>query len=149
VETMHGGARSSGRRATRRFRDALVTAEVALALTLTIGATLLAKSLIRLERVEVGFSPDRVVTASIIPPRTRYADPARVVAFFDDLFQRITALPGVAGVAVTNSLPPDGLSVTDGFVVEDRLPAPDRGAPVGPILSVSDDYFRVLGVRLV
>jgi putative ABC transport system permease protein len=72
-----------------------------------------------------------------------------VVAFFDDLLARIEALPGVTGAAVTNSLPPDGLSETDSFLVEDRPPSPDRGAPVGPILSVSDDYIRVLRVPLI
>src|SRR5262249_16607719 len=76
-------------------------------------------------------------------------DRSRVVAFFDDLLERVKAIPGVAGVSVTNSLPPDGLSETDGFVVEERLPPPDRGAPVGPILSVGEDYFRVVGVRLI
>jgi putative ABC transport system permease protein len=148
VETMQGGSRSAGHPAKARFRSALVVAEVALALMLAVGAALLAKSLARLERVEVGFSPDHLIMSSITPPRSRYPDDPRVVAFFDDLLERVGALPGVVGASVTNSLPPDGLSETDSFVVEDRLPAPDRGAPVGPILSVGDDYFRVLGVRL-
>jgi putative ABC transport system permease protein len=148
-ETMQGEARSAGRPATRRFRSALVIAEVALSLTLAVGAALLAKSLVRLEHVDVGFSPDHLVTASITAARSQYPEASRVVSFFDDLLGRVEVLPGVAGAAVTNSLPPDGLSETDGFVVEDRLPAPDRGAPVGPILSVSDDYFGVLRVRLL
>jgi putative ABC transport system permease protein len=148
VETMQGGARSAGRPSMRRFRNALVVAEVALALMLAVGAALLAKSLARLERVEVGFSPDHLIMSSINPPRSRYSDGPRVVAFFDDLLERVDAFPGVVGASLTNSLPPDGLSETDSFVVEDRLPVADRGAPVGPILSVSDDYFRVLGVRL-
>jgi predicted permease len=149
VSAIQGGTRSSAHRATRRVRNGLVIAEVSLALTLTAGAVLLAKSLIRLERVEVGFSTDRLVTASIVPPRSRYPERANVVTFFDDLFARVNAIPGVVGASVTNSLPPDGLSETDSFVVEDRLPPPDRGAPVGPILSVGDEYFRVLGARLI
>jgi putative ABC transport system permease protein len=148
VETMFGGARSSARRPMRRLRNVLVVTEVALALTLTVGAALLTRSLMRLQRVEVGFSPDHVLTASIAAPRSRYPDGPRVVALFDDLLERVHAVPGVVGASVTNSLPPDGLSMTDSFVVEDRLPPPDRGAPVGPILSVGDDYFRVLGVQL-
>src|SRR2546426_890725 len=59
------------------------------------------------------------------------------------------AIPGIAGASVTTSLPPDGLSETDSFVVEDRLPPPDHGAPVGPILSIGDEYFRVIGTRLL
>ncbi|HLQ44253.1 MAG TPA: FtsX-like permease family protein [Planctomycetaceae bacterium] len=61
----------------------------------------------------------------------------------------MNAIPGIAGASVTNSLPPDGLSETDSFVVEDRLPPPDHGAPVGPILSIGDEYFRVIGTRLL
>jgi putative ABC transport system permease protein len=146
---LQGGPRSSARRSMRRFRNTLVIAEVALALTLTIGAALLVQSLARLERVDVGFSGDRLVTASIVPPQSRYSDGSRVVAFFDDLLDRVKAIPGVVDASVTNSLPPNGLSETDSFVVEDRLPPPDRGAPVGPILSVGDDYFRVLGARIL
>jgi len=146
---IQGGMRSSGNPGTRRVRNALVAAEIALALTLTVGAVLLTKSLIRLERVDVGFRADRLVTASVVPPRSRYPDAARVVAFFDDLLGRVNAIPGIAGASVTNSLPPDGLSETDSFVVEDRLPPPDHGAPVGPILSIGDEYFRVIGTRLL
>jgi putative ABC transport system permease protein len=149
VETLQAGVRSSSRTAARRLRNALVVAEIALALTLAIGAALLGKSLIRLQHVEVGFSPEHIVTASMTPPAADYPGGPRVVAFFDDLLRRIETLPGVTGAAVTNSLPPDGLSETDNFVVEDRQPSSDRGAPVGPILSVSDSYFRVLGVPLI
>ena len=149
VETFQAAARSSSRAAARRLQDALIVAEIALALTLAIGAALLAKSLIRLQHVEVGFSSEHIVTASITPPPADYPGGPRVVAFFDDLLRRIETLPSVTGAAVTNSLPPDGLSETDNFVVEDRPPSPDRGAPVGPILSVSDNYFRVLRVPLI
>jgi putative ABC transport system permease protein len=149
VETLQAGVRSSSRTAARRLRNALIVTEIALALTLAIAAALLAKSLIRLQHVEVGFSSEHLVTASITPPPADYPGGPRVVAFFDDLLRRIETLAGVSGAAVTNSLPPDGLSATDNFVVEDRPPSPDRGAPVGPILSVSDNYFRVLRVPLI
>jgi putative ABC transport system permease protein len=149
VETLQAGVRASSRAAARRLRNALIVTEIALALTLAIGAALLAKSLIRLQHVEVGFSSEHLVTASITPPPADYPGGPRVVAFFDDLLRRVETLPGVTGAAVTNSLPPDGLSETDNFVLEDRPPSPDRGAPVGPILSVSDNYFRVLGVPLI
>jgi putative ABC transport system permease protein len=149
VETLQAGVRSSSRAAARRFRNGLIVTEIALALTLAIGAALLAKSLIRLQHVEVGFNAEHIVTASITPSVADYPSGPRVVAFFDDLLRRIETLPGVTSAAVTNSLPPDGLSETDTFVVEDGPPSPDRGAPVGPILSVSDNYFRVLRVPLI
>jgi predicted permease len=149
LETLQAGLRSSSPAAARRFRNALIVTEIALALTLAISAALLAKSLIRLQHVEVGVNSEQIVTASITPPAADYPSGPRVVAFFDDLVQRVETLPGVTSAAVTNSLPPDGLSETDSFVVEDALPSPDRGAPVGPILSISDNYFRVLRVPLI
>jgi len=149
VETMQSGVRTAGRAAARRFRNGLVVVEIALALMLAVGAALLAKSLIRLQDVAIGFSPDHLVTASITVHRARYPDVPRVVAFFDDLLQRVERLPGVAGAAVTNSLPPDGLSETDNFIVEEKPPSVNRGAPVGPILSVSTNYFRLLRVPLL
>jgi len=149
VETMQSGMRSAGRRTASRFRNALVILEMALALMLAVGAALLAKSLVRLQQVDVGFSPEHILTASITPPHARYPDAPRIAAFFDQLLQRVENLPGVAGAGVTNSLPPDGLSETDNFIVEDNPPSSDRGAPVGPILSVSNSYFRVLHVPLV
>jgi putative ABC transport system permease protein len=149
VETIQAGARSSPRAAARRLRSALIVVEIGLALSLAIGAALLAKSLIRLQHVEVGLSPEHLVTASITPPPADYPGGTRLVAFFDDLLRRIETLPGVTGAAVTNSLPPDGLSETDNFLVQERPPSPDRGAPVGPILSVSENYFRVLHVPLI
>jgi predicted permease len=149
VGALQGGTRTSARAITLRIRRVLVTTQVALALALSVGAILLARSLVRLERVQVGFNPERLVTASIVPPRSRYPDGQQVTAFFDDVLSRVTAIPGVSGASVSNSLPPDGLSETDGFVVEDRLPPPGRGASVGPILSVGEDYFRVLGARML
>jgi putative ABC transport system permease protein len=148
-EPMQSGMRSAGRAATRRFRNGLVIVEIALALVLAVGAALLARSLARLQRVEVGFDTEHIVTASIAPARAKYPDRARVAAFFDDLLERIERLPRVSGAAVTNSLPPDGLSETDNFIVEDNPPGPGHSAPVGPILSVSADYFRVLRVPLL
>ena len=148
-ETMSGSSRTVGSARTRRLRNLFVVAEVAFALMLAFGAVLLARSLIRLERVDMGFNPEHLLTASVSAPRSRYPDDGRVVALFDDWLRRVRSLPGVVGAAVSNSLPPDGLSVTDSFVVEERLPALDRGASVGPILSISEDYFRVLGTRLL
>jgi putative ABC transport system permease protein len=145
LEAVQSGTRASARPAARRFRNGLIVGEIALALTVAVMAALLAKSLARLQHVSVGTTAEHVLTASVVPPAARYPR-ERVTAVFDDLLGRVETVPGVVATGVTNSLPPDGLSLTDNFLVEDRLPSPDQGAPVGPLLVVSEDYFRTLGV---
>jgi len=148
LEAVQSGARTSARPAARRFRNGLIVGEIALALTVAVMAALLAKSLARLEHVNTGVTAAHVLTASVVPPAVRYPR-EQLASVFDDLLARIETVPGVTATGVTNSLPPDGLSLTDNFLVEDRLPAPDHPAPVGPLLVVSENYFRALGVPLV
>ena len=83
--------------------------------------------------MKVGVTAERVLTASITLPVARYPSD-RVGPFLANLLQRLEAIPGVVAAATTNSVPPDGLSMTDNFVVEDRLPPAGRAAPVGPLL---------------
>jgi putative ABC transport system permease protein len=149
LESVQSGLRSSARPAARRFRNGLVVGEIALALTVAVVAALLGKSLARLQHVASGITAEHVVTASVVPPAASYPRGPRLLAVFDDLLRRVETVPGVVASGVTNSLPPDGLSLTDSFLVEDRLPPPDQGAPVAPLLVVSEDYFRALRIPLV
>jgi len=148
LEAVQSGTRASARPAARRFRNGLIVGEIALAVTVAVMAALLAKSLARLQRVNVGVTAPHVLTASVFPPTAKYPR-ERLTSVFDDLLGRVETISGVVATGLTNSLPPDGLSLTDNFLVEDRLPPPERGAPVGPLLVVSEDYFRALGVPLV
>jgi predicted permease len=140
--------RASARPAARRFRNGLIVGEIALALTVAVMAGLLAKSLTRLQHVSVGIAAEHVLTASVTLPTARYPR-GRVAATLNDLLRGVETVPGVVAAGMTNSLPPDGLSLTDNFIVEDREPPPDRGAPIAPLLFVSDAYFRALGIPLV
>ncbi|MGH9839009.1 MAG: ABC transporter permease [Blastocatellia bacterium] len=90
-----------------RLRGALVVAEVALALILLAGATLLARTFVNLNRVAPGFNPSHVLTFQMNLTGERYQTVASVEDFLQRTFEKLRALPGVAMVAVTNTLPLD------------------------------------------
>jgi putative ABC transport system permease protein len=132
---------------SKRLRELFIVSEFALALLLLIGAGLMIRSFLRLQRVNPGFEPDRVLTAQIVLPQSRYREAARVGAFHQLLLQRVRALPGVQAASVSMSLPPDLLMMRNPFVVEGQTPAPGQSLPLAEQLLVSPDYFRTLGIR--
>ena len=91
--------RSSASRRTRALRGLLVVSEIALAVTLLVGAGLLLKSFARVLDVNPGFSTERVLSAQITLPQTRYPDADRMRAFWPRLMAAVQAIPGVRGVA--------------------------------------------------
>ncbi len=137
-------ARSGG-----RALSALVVVETALTLTLLVGAGLLVKSFIRLQRVDPGFDPRNVLTAVVTLPRAVYPERNQIAPFYSQLLERVRALPGVRSAAAISTLPLSGSNTDADFVIEGR-PAPQPGQqPVAWVSSVSHDYFRAIGMRLV
>ncbi len=143
-----GGRGSTAGRRHNRLRNALVIAEVALALVLLTGAGLLLKSFVRLQNVNPGFNPRNVLTAEVSLPALRYPDKTSQVNFFAELDRRIANLPGVTHAGLTTILPMSGVNsdssfMIDGRVVDDAHPGPDE-----EIRLASPDYFRALGNTL-
>jgi putative ABC transport system permease protein len=136
-------------RSGRRVFSALVIAETALALMLLVGAGLLIRSFIRLQRVDPGFNPRNVLTAVVTLPQAVYPERTQIAPFYSRLLERVKALPGVQSAAAVSSLPLAGFDNDAGFVIEGRpAPQPDQ-RPVAWISSVSPDYFRTMGMRLI
>lgn len=132
-----------------RFRGVLVAAEVGLALILVAGATLMARSFIRLQQVNVGFQPKNVLTAEIQMPDIRYSDPHYVDNFYHHLLERVDALPGVESAAVASGLPPDLMQLQDTFTIQEHPTPPGQSDPLADLVFVNGDYFRTLGVPLI
>ena len=96
-ELLKEGGRSGTGSRQRRLRDALVVVEVALALVLLVGAGLLLRSFWKLQQINPGFAPERVLTASLFLPIARYSQRLPIVAAFNQqLLDRLAALPGVS-----------------------------------------------------
>ena len=109
-ENLKGGARGLTPRIG--MRDILVVAELALSVVLVIGAGLLIRSLVRLERVNPGFQTANVLTTRIALPGSKYSDGtgAKVAAFWREAINRIGAIPGVESAGATSELPLSGLN---------------------------------------
>jgi putative ABC transport system permease protein len=132
-------------------RGFLVAGEVALAAVLLVGAGLLLRSFARLQSVDPGFRPERVLTMAIDLSSSGGFDSATAqAAFFGELAQRVGALPGVRSVAFGDSLPLTRASkILRGLRIENRPPRDPRDQPDVMLCSVSPDYFRTLGTALL
>ncbi|HEV3486170.1 MAG TPA: ABC transporter permease, partial [Vicinamibacterales bacterium] len=149
ADPLRDGQRTGTSRSRRRIQRTLVVAEIALALVLSVGAGLLVRSLIRLQHVELGFRPERLLTFQLALPQTRYPNETASRAFYQRLLERLEATPGVESAAVAVSLPPDQVTVTDNFTAEGQHYAVGQSAPVGTLIVASDSYFRTLGIPLL
>jgi putative ABC transport system permease protein len=131
----------------RRLRSALMVSEVALAIVLLIGAGLLIRSFVKLLDVDPGYRAENLLTARLaLPPR--YDEKSRRVQFYEQLLQRLAALPGVTAVGATSQLPLTSYNMGGGLRVEGRALQEGENPPSAPITSVNPDYFRTMSISL-
>jgi len=150
TEALKEGGRGSTTGARRnRVRNALVISEVALALVLLVGASLLLKSFARLQNVDPGFDSRNVLTMEISLPVAKYARGKPVTDFYTEMIRRVQALPGVEAAALTSILPLSGTNSDSSFAIEGRDPAQEKVYPDEEIRSVTQSYFKVLKVPLI
>jgi putative ABC transport system permease protein len=149
TETLKEGGRgtSEGRR-LKRSRNLLVVAEVALAIVLLIAGGLLVQSFARLQQVSPGFNPEKAIAVTLSLPQTKYPGNERITAFYDQLTQKVSELPGVESVGGTHALPIINESQL-GFRLEGAEPADDGSLPVTNYYVVSPDYFKAMGIQLM
>jgi predicted permease len=141
------GRGGDGGGARRRTRSVLVVAEVALAVTLLIGATLLARSFQRLVQQDPGFTRAQAVTAKVELPYS-YSDWRKIVDFYDRLLASVRTQPGVIVAGASNFLPLEA-AWRGPFFIQGR-PRPRAGDEAqAQHQTVDEDYFRALGVPLV
>jgi len=146
VNLKEGGRTTGGGR--NRLRGLFIVTEFALALTLLVGAGLMIRSFVQLQRVNPGFNPDHLLTAEIVLPQASYSTPVRAGEFQQRLLQDVQSLPGVRSASASMALPPNLLQMHNPFVVEGQIPSPGEPQPLAEELFVSPDYFRTLGIRL-
>lgn len=140
------GATASAR--TLRWRDALVVAEITLALVLLAGAGLVVKSFLRAQEVNLGFRTERVVAMSLALPRATYGEPTKSIAFYQDLVDRTRALPDVEAAGATSSPPFGGPNSALSFAVE-GIDFDPNAPPDADYRIVSAGYFGAMGIPLI
>lgn len=145
------GSSGGTRRSPRRFRSGLVILEVAMSVTLLVGAGLLVRTLRQMQRVDLGFSPEGLTAATLaLPGSGEAAAPAGKDSPLDpvlgDLLRRVRALPGVTGAAYATGVPPQsGVALGELQVEGKPIPAGQAPAIVG-YNRVAPEYFAVMGI---
>ena len=138
------GVQAGGR---DRVRNALVVAEMALALMLITGAGLLIRSAIRLNAVDPGFDPGGVVAGRVSLPAVQYESPEQVVRAFQRVEDALVSLPGAADGALASTAPLEGGS-SNGLVPEGR--PLDIGSAINSMMRlVTPGYFATMKIRLL
>jgi putative ABC transport system permease protein len=143
--------RAGGRTArsdSARLRNVLVAGEVALAMMVIVGASLLIRSLNQLTAVRPGFRTGHVLTAHIRLPWNQYKD-SDVHSFYQRLLPKIAAIPGISGVSTTTTLPLVGPTIQMRFALQGiSLPEPGK-YPTLEMVSVNPDFFRIMDVPIL
>lgn len=131
-----------------RVRDGLAIAQIAISLVLLAGAGLTLKSLWRLQRVEPGFDPSRLLTLTVSLAGSELRDAEEVTAFYTSLRERLERLPGVRAASAVNALPISGGDSHGQLTIEGR-PFEPGAAPGASYRRILPRYFQTMGIPLL
>ncbi len=142
-----GGRGSSSGRARRRLRGFMVGAEIALAVVLLVGASLMVRGFQALVNGAANLEPASLLTLRLALTETKYRENSQILGFYDDVLRRINALPGVKSAVAVTALPYSGHSSGRSFAIEGR-PVERGDEPSSQVQNVSPKYFETLHVPL-
>ena len=140
--------RQSGGPRPRQWSNALVVAEVSLAVLLLVGSGLLVKSLLQLQRTNPGIIAGELVSVEIDLSASTYQDSERASDFYRRLVRQVESLPGVQSVSFGTQQPLSGSAGSDPFAIEGRKLDPTNLTAAGWQL-VGASYFKTLGIPLI
>lgn len=130
-------------------RNVLVVAQVALALVLLVGSGLMIRSFTALRNVDPGFRAENVLTVGVAPPSAEYPGPEERSAFWDQLFDRLSVIPGVVASAGITGVPLGGNKSAGGAYIEGQMPGEDEIPPIAEKRQVTPGYFSTMGISLL
>jgi predicted permease len=144
-DTLKSAARSAaGNRSARRLRSVLVIAEVSLSVLLLVGAGLLVRTLMQMQRAAVGFEPAGLTAARVQLPDARYRKREQRQIAYDQILQRVRAIPGVGEVTWAMGVPPrTGMTFGQLEIEGRRLEDNEKVSALWSQFATSD-YFRVM-----
>jgi putative ABC transport system permease protein len=145
---LSGSGKGSVGRGHRRFRQGFTIVQIAMALPLLVGASLMIQSFWRLQATDLGFRPAGLLTFRVDPPYGKYSDIETTSWFYKRALEELRALPGVTGAATNQDLPiarlPDAVSRT--VFVEGQAIARDGEQPFVTVQPISPRYFEVMDI---
>jgi len=136
----------------KRLRSVMVVAEVALSLVLLVGAGLLIQTFMKLREQYSGLRPGNALTMRTELAPNKYPDLARRGAFYDQIFERVTALPGVVAAGFSTSVPLEWKGGTNGFYPEGLTLEEAKASGLSYDANhrqVTADYLKAIGISLV
>jgi putative ABC transport system permease protein len=136
-------------RTSRLFRRGLVVAQIAFSVILLIGAGLLFTSFRNLLAVDAGFKADRVMTATIFPPPSRYPDQRAAFALSHRLLEAVRSLPGVQAAGITSNIALSGRTSPSSVSAAGYVPQPGEAVVLPSVVSVTPGYFEAMSTPLV
>lgn len=142
-------ARSGPGRSPGRFLRGLVVMEIALAFVLVICAGLMVRTLVGFNRLELGFEPGHILTATVALPAAEYPGPEDRTAFAENLRQRLEAHPDVAAATVTSHLPTSGLRNLTQVEVEGVVYPDPSARPRAHRVAVGPGFFELFAIPAV
>jgi len=148
-DALKEGGRDSTGGGGARIRNLLVVSEIALSLVLLVGAGLLIRSFMRLQQFELGFNPEHLITMRVQLPGSKYKERKQVADFFQQLFERIEAVPGVQSAGAISTIFLSDTPNSTNFAIEGRPQATGAQSIEVPLDAVSAKYFKVMGIPLI
>jgi putative ABC transport system permease protein len=145
-----GGRTGAGGAKGQRVRNSLVIAEVALALVLLIGAGLMMRSFMHLQKTDIGMNPSSTLTFRVGLPEAQFPENETAARFFDQLIPKLATAPGVESAGATTSLPASGNIGTSAFVLEGE-PEPKQLQDARQMrqLTITPGYFQTARIPLL
>ena len=149
-DTLKSGARgTTGGRGHRRFRQALIVGQFALAMTLLAGAAMYARAFDELTNSRGGWESSNVVTGTLVLSSSSYADPEKVNTFHRLTLERLQALPGVASVSISAFKPFFNWGDVRKYIIEGRDLPPPGQEPAAIVNSITPAYFDTYQTRVL
>jgi putative ABC transport system permease protein len=149
AESLKQTGRTTDGRGGLRLRSALVVAQVALSVMLLVGSGLLIRSFIRLQRVDSGLAVENLLLASVQLPGAESDTLEKRALFYEQLQERLRAIPGVADVGASEQLPMLAGGMWNYVSPGDRPIPPPEGRTRGTRRRASESLFRTLGIPIV
>jgi putative ABC transport system permease protein len=150
-----GSSGAGSGRQQNRMRSALIVCQISFSFMLLIGAGLMLRSLIKMQQVDAGIVPQRVLAMRIAFNWSKYTSSDKTRVVIQKLLDRVKSQPGVLSAAISSRYPFEPEMITGGpesvsfsFQIEGRQLEPGQAPPVSTFSAVSPDYFKTLGIPL-
>ena len=147
-DALKAGGRGDSGAGHNRLKSVLIVSEVALTLVLLVGAGLLVRSFIEIQRADLGIQPENVLALQVSLPRDTYQDESKRLAFYEQLLARVGASPGVIKAGAVNIVPFSSTESSSSFQISGRPPFPNGEEPDAQVRVTTPEYFPAIGTSL-